>query len=96
MVPNDFFSLAQRLNIFFSALDQVRRCVVAKLKELDGSVVKKLLADNVGSLLVVLPDNFDDGMDEELKEKLRDIEVAVFGNVTYLSIGSCLSISCSF
>jgi len=60
----------------------VRRCVVAKLKELDGSVVKKLLADNVGSLLVVLPDNFDDGMDEELKEKLRDIEVAVFGEET--------------
>ena len=54
--------------------------MVAKLKELDGSIVKKLLAENVGSLLIVLPDNFDDGMDEELKEKLRDIEIAVFGN----------------
>ena len=58
---------------------QVRRCVVAKLKELDGAIVKKLLSENVGSLLVMLPDSFNGGMDDESKEKLRDIEVAVFG-----------------
>lgn len=59
-----------------------RRCVAAKLKELDGSIVKKLLAESVGSLLILLPDNYDDGMDDELKDKLKDIELSVFGEET--------------
>ena len=53
--------------------------MVAKLKELDGAIVKKLLAENVGSLLILLPDNFEDGLESDLKEKLKDIEVAIFG-----------------
>ena len=59
-----------------------RRCVVAKLKELDGSIIKKLLVESVGSLLILLPDNFDDGMDNDLKEKLKDIETSIFGEET--------------
>ena len=56
--------------------------MVAKLKELDGAIVKKLLSESVGSLLVLLPDSFNGGMDDESKDQLRDIEVAVFGACT--------------
>jgi len=65
-----------------SSGSMARRCVVAKLKELDGSIIKKLLVESVGSLLILLPDNFDDGMDNDLKEKLKDIETSIFGEET--------------
>ena len=64
--------------------------MVAKLKELDGAIVKKLLSESVGSLLVLLPDSFNGGMDDESKEKLRDIEVAVFG--AFMSVGMSVNV----
>lgn len=69
-----------------SSGSMARRCVVAKLRELDASIVKKLLADSVGSLLILLPDNFEEGLESNLKDKLIEIEASMFGEETQVPV----------
>lgn len=63
-----------------------RRSIVARLHELDSAIVKKLLAENVGSLLVLLPKDLHDGMAKDNIDRLIDIETALYNEETQVPV----------